>query len=244
MRIERINLPTVDSTNTWVAQNAARLEAPVVVTATEQSAGRGQRGNSWESEPGKNLTMTMLWRPSEFRARRQFAISECVALGCVDALRGFGIEARVKWPNDIYVGDRKIAGILIEHSVAGMNIEHTIIGLGLNVNQREFVSNAPNPVSMWQLLGGETDVEQVLDRVVDAIMTRLDRVADEEWSAAQHTEYHDRLWRIGALHGYALPDGTTFRGAIIGVDTDGLLTIVDPAAGPRRFAFKEVSFIL
>ena len=159
-------------------------------------------------------------------------------------MRGFGIEARVKWPNDIYVGDRKIAGILIEHSVAGMNIEHTIIGLGLNVNQREFVSNAPNPVSMWQLLGGETDVEQVLDRVVDAIMTRLDRVTDEEWSTTQHTEYHDRLWRIGALHGYALPDGTTFRGAIIGVDTDGFLTIVDPAAGPRRFAFKEVSFIL
>lgn len=244
MKINRISIDSVGSTNTWTAQNAREIEAPAVVTAREQSAGRGQRGNSWESEPGKNLTMTMLWRPADFKAREQFAISECVALGCVDALRSFGIEAMVKWPNDVYVGDRKIAGILIEHSVAGMNIEHSILGVGLNVNQQSFVSDAPNPVSMWQLLGRDVDVEQVLDRVVAAIMGRLERLGDGQWRADQHAEYHDRLWRRGERREYALPDGSRFMGTIIGVDPDGMLSIIDDTPSIRRFAFKEVSFVL
>lgn len=247
MRIERINLPTVDSTNTWVAQNAARLEAPVVVTATEQSAGRGQRGNSWESEPGKNLTMTMLWRPSEFRARRQFAISECVALGCVDALRGFGIEARVKWPNDIYVGDRKICGILIEHSVTSSSIDHSRIGAGININQTEFVSDAPNPVSLAQLTGKRYDISRVAAAVGASLENRLASTATADRRAALHNEFMRRLWRgDGQPHPFRRrSDGAVFAGVITGVDPGGLLSVLDTETGQTgRYAFKEIEFLL
>ena len=109
----------MDSTNSYVSHHAASLADMTMVIADAQTAGRGQRGNSWESEPGKNLTFTLLHRPKGVLPREQFAISEATALAVADFLEENGISAAVKWPNDIYVGDRKIAGILIEHSLTG-----------------------------------------------------------------------------------------------------------------------------
>ncbi|MDE6668417.1 MAG: biotin--[acetyl-CoA-carboxylase] ligase [Muribaculaceae bacterium] len=146
-----ISLDEVSSTNTWLAQHAAELPHLTMVTAARQIAGRGQRGNSWESEPGANLTFSLLIRPEDMPARSQFSISEATALAVTDLLATYGLTATVKWPNDIYVGDRKICGILIEHAVMGTSIMHSIIGVGLNVNQTRFISDAPNPVSLLQL---------------------------------------------------------------------------------------------
>lgn len=146
-----IALEEVSSTNTWLAQHADELLHLTMVTAERQTAGRGQRGNSWESEPGANLTFSLLIRPEGVPARSQFSISEATALAVTDLLAIYGVKATVKWPNDIYVGDRKICGILIEHAVMGTSIMHSIIGAGLNVNQTRFVSDAPNPVSLLQL---------------------------------------------------------------------------------------------
>ena len=117
-----LNLEETLSTNSYASARAAELEDWTVVSARRQTAGRGQRGNGWEAEEGKNLTFSVFFRPENFRARDQFALSEAVALAVVETLAGEGIEARVKWPNDIYVGDRKICGILIEHAVMGMNV--------------------------------------------------------------------------------------------------------------------------
>ncbi len=164
-------LEEVDSTNSYVAVHAAELEDMTMVIADSQTAGRGQRGNSWESEQGKNLTFTLLYKPQGIAPREQFAISEAAALAVADFLVESGMEAKVKWPNDIYAGDRKISGILIEHALMGQTIQHTRIGIGLNVNQREFRSDAPNPVSMVQLLGSESDIS----RVAVGVGTHLDR---------------------------------------------------------------------
>lgn len=158
-------LESVDSTNNYAKANAASLPSPTMVVAREQTAGRGQRGNSWESEPGANLTFSVFVRLPEFPARRQFAVSEAVALAVADTLGVFGVQAKVKWPNDIYVGDRKICGILIEHALMGAELMHTVIGVGINVNQKRFLSPAPNPVSMRQLLGKETPVVAVREEV-------------------------------------------------------------------------------
>ncbi len=154
-------------------------EAPhgLVVAAREQTAGRGQRGNTWESGPGLNLSFSIVLRPGDLHAVRQFCISEAVALAVAETveeeLRSNGVDdpVYVKWPNDIYVGDRKICGILIENTVTGTHIDKSVVGIGLNVNQREFHSDAPNPVSIIQLTARETPLQPLLDRLTARLLT-------------------------------------------------------------------------
>lgn len=154
-------------------------EAPhgLVVAAREQTAGRGQRGNTWECEPGSNLSFSIVLRPGDLHAARQFCISEAVALAVAETveeeLRRNGVDdpVYVKWPNDIYVGDRKICGILIENTITGTHIDKSIVGIGLNVNQREFHSDAPNPVSIIQLTARETPLQPLLDRLTSRLLT-------------------------------------------------------------------------
>lgn len=243
--MNRITLPRVQSTNTWLSEHAEGLPSMTVVTTPCQGAGRGQRGNSWESEDGKNLNFSMLWLPDEFPAVCQFAVSEAVALSVSDTLEGCGITARVKWPNDIYVGDRKISGILIEHSVTGRNITQTVIGVGLNVNQLRFLSDAPNPVSMAMLTGKEFSVDDVCETLAAHIERRLHSTADPASRPQLHAEYMEKLWRgDGRMYQFATPDGRRFSAAIAGVASDGMLTLMDDSGAMRTYAFKEVSFIL
>ena len=133
-----------------------------VVWADFQTAGRGQRGHEWHSRKGENLTFSVVLEPSFVPIAEQFAVSEVVALSLVDMLSEYGIAAKIKWTNDIYVGDRKLIGILIEHSLASATLRRTIVGVGINVNQTEFDPSLPNPVSMAQLLGKELSAEEVL----------------------------------------------------------------------------------
>lgn len=242
-----ISLPEVDSTNSYVARNAASLKAPVMICAHTQTGGRGQRGNSWESEPGANLTLSILLRPKDFPASRQFAISEAFSLAVCDALTELGVEARVKWPNDIYVGDRKICGILIEHAVIGMSLMHTIAGAGINLNQREFLSDAPNPVSVVQLTGRETPIAAFARRFAEIAEARLDHCfSGEEARQAIHSEYMRRLWRADGSY-YPFRDAATgldFRARIAGVAPNGMLTLAEPSGQTRTYAFKEVAFLL
>lgn len=240
--MEIIRLGSCGSTNSFLREHAAELPSLTLVTAREQTAGRGQRGNTWESQPGKNLTVSMLWKPEGFEACRQFAVSEAVSLAVADTLKEFGIEAKVKWPNDIYVGDRKICGILIEHSVAGRNIESTVAGIGLNVNQREFFSDAPNPVSMLQSSGREHDLEAVLASLYRRLEERLQEVDGE----GLHSEYMTRLWRGDAqFHPFRdTATGAAFRAMITSVDPDGMLHLLTDRFEERTYAFKEVSFTL
>ncbi len=163
-----IELESVRSTNDYVKENAGSLVSPSMVVARAQTAGRGQRGNSW-------------------------------------------VEAKVKWPNDIYVGDRKICGILIEHSLMGAELMHTIAGAGVNVNQKRFLGPAPNPVSMWQLLGRETQLAAVRDEMVRRLESAFSRIADEEGRQRVHKEFSGRLWR-GDGKAYPFGDRRGLRG--------------------------------
>ena len=128
------------------------MELPhaTVVSTYNQTAGRGQRGNSWESEPHKNLTFSVLLKPQHIIAREQFYISEIVSVAIVNTLRKYIIDQpiAIKWPNDIYVNDDKICGILIENTLSGYSISQSIAGIGININQQTFLSNAPNPISL------------------------------------------------------------------------------------------------
>ena len=237
-------LDSVPSTNTWAKEHAAQLAHGDIVITRDQTAGRGQRGNSWEAAPGMNLT-----------PRRQWAISQAVALGISEALDhilretgpapGGSLEhVAIKWPNDIYVGDRKICGILIENSLESPEIiGHSIAGIGINVNQPEFVSDAPNPISLRQLTGVDFVLDDVLDQCVGRVMHWFD-IAESGNARLLDGKYDTRLWRRSGVHEYALPDGTRFRARIMGVESDGRLKLIDTDDTIRQFYFKETAFVL
>ncbi len=239
-----IHLEEVDSTNSYIMREASKLEAPVMVIAHTQTAGQGQRGNSWESEPGKNLTFSIFYRPVELPPMAQFAMSEAVALGVVDFLGNHGIEAKVKWPNDIYVGDKKICGILIRHSIMGASVSYSVIGVGINVNQKEFVSDAPNPVSMWQISGVEYDLRVLEKEIANIMGNRLEAIRNPEDRVSLHGEFMGKLWRgDGKL--YPFTDATTgecFMAKIESIASHGPMSLRLEDGSVRTYAFKEVSF--
>ena len=134
-----------------------------IVWAERQTAGRGQRGHKWSSAEGLNLTFSLVLEPRFLPAGEQFLLNEAVALALTDTFAQFGIAARIKWTNDIYAGDKKLVGILIEHSYSGQTLARTIVGIGINVNQTEFDPALPNPVSMAMVAGRTFDRGEVLE---------------------------------------------------------------------------------
>lgn len=235
------------STNNEVLNYGPATEKGIILATHTQTRGRGQKGNSWESEPGKNLSFSAMWKPIEFPARKQFSISEAVALSVVDLLKDLGIEAKVKWPNDIYVGEKKICGILIEHSVMGMNLNRTIAGVGININQKEFKSDAPNPVSAYQLAGKEYDIAWLLNRYENYLSGNLEEIQSEEGKEWMHNRFMDNLWR-GDGEAYPFRDvktGVRYMGRIEDISPIGFLYVRNIETGEgKEYAFKEVEFLL
>lgn len=229
----RIDLVETASTN-----SAMDADAPhgTVVSAYSQTAGRGQRGNSWESAPGLNATFSIMLRPRNMRPDEQFAVSEAVALGVADVVERYvGPDSvAVKWPNDVYVGNLKICGILIENSIVGQELASCVAGIGLNVNQERFVSDAPNPVSLFQLTGRRYDVGAIVDEVSEAILNRFSRCRE------LHNEYLGRLWRRSGLYLWEEPGGEPFEASIADVAMTGHLTLRLADGTLRRYSFKEV----
>lgn len=243
---EYIYLDAVDSTNTYLSSIASLCGHGTVVVAREQFAGRGQRGNTWESEPGRNLTFSILLRPETIDARRQFAVSEIVSVAIVNVLRQFIKDRRVsiKWPNDIYVDDFKISGILIENSLMGNHIDHSIAGIGLNVNQIEFYSDAPNPISLATVIGQEVELEQLLEKVCREILNQMDNAVGEEELAVLHKKYIEMLWRNDRYYNYRdCVTGEVFEASIVDVAHSGLLTLQCIDGSRRVYAFKEVAAV-
>lgn len=243
MRI--IELEEVDSTNSYVERNARTLSHGDTVTAHTQSAGRGQRGNSWESAPSANITFTMLLKP-DIEASKQFFISEAFSLCVCRVLKDIcGVDCKVKWPNDIYVGDSKICGILISHSLQGRKINHTVAGAGININQEEFVSDAPNPISVRQITGRRFDLMRILTPLASDIEESVAKLGDEAYRSSLHESYMARLWR-GDGKEYLFRDcatGEEFRASIHSVEPSGHLVLSDADGTLRRFAFKEVAWL-
>ena len=231
------HIDETDSTNRWLrnctgGQSSCAIHE--VVWADYQTAGRGQGTNTWESERGKNLTFSILLHPVDLPANRQFLLSMQVSLAICEALGEHIGDLSIKWPNDIYWRNAKIAGILIENSLQGSVIRDSIVGVGLNVNQRQFMSDAPNPISLWQICEHETDREQLLKDILAA----LDRLLGQE----VREQYLAMLYRRKGFHPYVDKNGA-FMAELEDVEDDGHLLLCDDSGGHRRYAFKEVMFI-
>ena len=238
-----IQLQEVDSTNNYLRalQQKEEQEEGTVVAAYEQSAGRGQRGNTWEAEAGKNLTFSMIFHPQELIASDQFIISQLVSTAIKEVLDHYIPDVSIKWPNDIYYQDKKIGGILIENDLSGYEVFQTIIGIGINVNQDLFLSNAPNPVSMFQITGKEYDLEKLLNEFASQIyINYLDMLDGAEHEIKE--VYKNSLYRSKGMHAYEDENGT-FLAEIVKTESTGHLVLRDSEGIIRRYAFKEVRFV-
>jgi BirA family transcriptional regulator, biotin operon repressor / biotin---[acetyl-CoA-carboxylase] ligase len=239
-----VRLQKTDSTNNYangqLSQN--ELTEGTVFLTYEQSAGRGQMKNFWESEPGKNLTFSIVVFPDFLEVRRQFMISKVVTLGIYRALSKYVDKLRIKWPNDIYVGNKKLGGILIENSIMYSLIKSSVIGIGINVNQTVFHSNAPNPVSLKILTNQLFDCDLVLSEILSGIDYYYSLLQKGE-EAPINMEFISAMYRLNEKHWFRT-EQEVFEGEIIGVNEVGQLLVSNQQGKTFAFHFKEVEFLL
>ena len=241
-----IRLRETVSTNNYlkdliVSQRDALSEG-TVVTADFQNKGRGQVGNFWESEDGKNLLVSIYFSPSHIEPANQFVLSELVSLALVDFLQEEVSDISIKWPNDIYWKNQKLAGILIENELLGNRIIHSVIGIGLNVNQEKFLGSAPNPVSLALITGKQYEREELLHRLIERVYTFYMRVLRDEMPNIDE-DYHAHLFRKEGFHLFQQQD-EPFSARIVNVQTNGQLVLQTPNGQLLKCSFKEVRFVL
>lgn len=238
----------VISTNLVLAQKIADeavCNEWLVVCAEYQTKGRGQASNCWESERAKNLLFSILLKPGNILALEQFLISQMVALSLKDVLESF-LQRKVciKWPNDIYVDDNKIAGILIENTLQGSCINTSIVGIGLNVNQTVFKSDAPNPVSMKQLTNKDFDKRLILDAVLQRLTFYYDNLTMQKRKTIV-AQYKESLYRNSGFFPFETNENERFFAKIHDVLPSGELVLIRQKDSlPMTFAFKEVRFCI
>jgi BirA family biotin operon repressor/biotin-[acetyl-CoA-carboxylase] ligase len=238
--IERID--ELDSTNNYAASLLLTKRPPegTVIVANSQVGGRGQASNKWESEPDRNLTLSIVLFPDFMEITKQFEISKAISLGVVDLLKDLVNDVSIKWPNDIYIGKKKVAGILMEYSIRKSKISSCIVGIGLNINQLKFISNAPNPVSLSQVTGVTYDLDDCLSVLLRKLDSRYHQLSELKLQEIDN-DYEQILYQRGIWSSYSAK-GSDFEGKILGVDEDGLLMIEARNQTVLKFDYKEVSF--
>ncbi len=239
-----IELETVDSTNTYAKELLAK-EKPVegtVVFAHEQHSGRGQMGNTWKTEAGKNLTVSFILYPDFLDADKQFYLNMAISLAVKDFCESvLPDEIKIKWPNDIYWHDKKLGGILIENTISGNRISSSVIGIGINVNQEEFDATLPNPVSLLQI----SNFEFKLSNLIEGLSVFIEKYYLQ--LRQLHFNFLDKgytvaLYRYQQTHEFKKGE-QILRGEINGVAKDGKL-IFHSGGKEMRFAFKEIEFVI
>ena len=237
-----IRIRQTTSTNWQLLQlsNEEELTEGTVVVTDHQTQGRGQAGNYWESEPGANLTFSILLYPSLVNASRQFILSKAVSLAVYDFVSQHIPNVSVKWPNDVYAGEKKIAGILIENFITGEYMAKTIAGIGLNINQKHFLSDAPNPVSFRQLTGKIYPLDECLQTLHEHIATRYRMITEN--TEKINSDYLQHLYRFGKLCRYSAND-IFFEATITGLNDYGMLEMTTVNGEYKSYGFKEVEFI-
>ncbi len=206
-----------------------------------QSAGKGQMGNKWESEKGKNLLFSIILYPTTILPTEQFLLSMIISLGICDFLKKEIPGCRIKWPNDIYIGDDKIAGILIENTITGNSITGSIAGIGLNVNQLKFLSGATNPVSMSMITGQVYDLDDCLRRLINDLDRRYKQLLSGDCTNIAN-EYISSLYSYNEWSKFR-DSGGIFTGRIIAVTGSGCLMVENDHYETLEYQFKEVEFI-
>lgn len=247
--MEIIKLSDISSTNDYLL--GLDTEEEVCVRTDYQSAGKGMGTNTWESEAGKNLLFSILVHPVWLSVTEQYLLSMAEALAIHDALTEFleltmGVETikklTIKWPNDIYWEDKKLSGTRIDGNIKGGVLQDFVIGTGINVNQQRFFSDAPNPVSLYQITGKEYDNDEILNKILEHFAKYQDALKQGDKEQVVR-EYHERLYRRTGIHRYEDGNGT-FDAEIVKVNTNGIMTLGRTDGTLSDYEFKEVRFVI
>lgn len=239
-----VRLDATESTNMYLKRlmKEETLEEGSMVVADFQTGGRGQVGNSWFSSQGKNLLFSLLIYPKDVPANAQFIISRIAALAVKNTLDQFTDDIRIKWPNDIYWKEQKIAGILIENDIENKNITNSVIGVGININQQLFTPDLPNPVSLRQITGTIHDRDYILE-IFQREFFLLYRDFERGDIKTIEDEYMLDLYRVNGYYTYEDKSGR-FMASIEGVLPSGHLVLKTmDTEEERKYAFKEVAFV-
>ena len=242
-----IRLHSVGSTNDYMIEqigNGNINHEGTVVIAVEQTSGKGIDKNAWESEPGKNLTFSVFFKPDFLRADQQFLLNKSISLGVYDFIKSRVIHQKVtiKWPNDIYVGDKKIAGILINNTIGGNELLYSVAGIGVNINQLKFPGYVRNPVSMVHAIRKELDLELVLHELLYWLENRYDQLVSREFVRISDN-YLESLYRLNELHYYRLKN-KELSAQITGISDFGHLQLLTIDNQSLECDFKEIEFII
>lgn len=232
----------LDSTNAYLQRMQAEADIHGwVVSADEQTAGKGMGSNGWESESGKNLTFSMALDMGFLPAERQFLLSETVALGIVEVLNKMlpPEKLSIKWPNDIYYENQKLAGILINSTIKANMMDISIVGIGLNVNQMRFQDWPTHPISMEMITGKDHDLKPLLEQIVESIYKKVETLKSEP--NAIEEAYLRRLYRYRTWADYEVA-GEILRLFMTGIDAFGRLMLIDEADKTYCFDIKEIKF--
>ncbi len=239
-----VKLSKVDSTNNYLKNllsNYAPLAEGTVIMADHQFAGRGQQGNTWQSTKGKNLTISIYLTPTFLPVSGQFHLSKAISLAIIDYLTPLlGEDCKIKWPNDIYVENNKLGGLLIENTIAGGKLKSSIIGIGLNVNQTKF-DDLNHANSIKNILGKELDLQILLKELCGRIEKRYLQLKDDK-TEILHIDYLGKLFRMNEMADFIVR-GDQVSGKIVNVSIDGAL-LVDVNGEIKSFNFKEIAFVL
>lgn len=244
---DQLYLSETDSTNNQMSrllEKGCVLPDGFVVITDYQKAGRGQVGNSWYSERGVNLLFTVLFQPKDLSIANQFYLSEVASVAIADALSSLlsTDEIRIKWPNDLYFRDKKIAGILVENIVMSGVIEQTMIGVGLNVNQENFPDWIPNPISMKQVSNHDFEREVVLNEILSSLKKERKLVYEKDFSRIK-SRYIKRLYRYNTFSKFIDSNGIT-EARIVDVESSGKLVIKSTEGNTSKYYFKEISYCI
>ncbi len=239
-----IKLQTVDSTNKYAIELIPRID-PIegaVVWAMEQEAGRGRNNNKWESEGGKNLTFSIILYPDFLNVDQQFYISKAVSLGILDFIKIYAGNASIKWPNDIYVDNKKISGVLIENTIKGNKIENCVVGIGLNVNQTVFKGNVPNPVSLKLILKNDIDLNESLEKICGSVEARYLQLQKGNLAKIDN-DYLENLYRINEFHSF-ISNSKSFIAKIVNVLPSGNIVLEHKDGETYEYNMNELEFVI
>lgn len=240
-----LKLDAIDSTNSYLRQLSKNEACKnwTVVSAEHQTEGRGQKGATWESERSKNLMGSALIKLDGFYAKDHLALNWAVSLGIFKALEGYDIpKLRIKWPNDIMSGGRKLGGILIENNLVSDQINQCIVGFGINVNQDGFSKELPLAVSMLQITGNKNDKDKLLDNVIKSMQIEFEQIHTGKYHLLKQS-YESQLYRKDRPAMFKEPEGKPFLGMIRGVTDRGLLILEKENHKQYHYDFKEIIYL-
>ena len=239
--LERPGLPSTNGYALTLLSKNKPVEGTVVCTP-HQYAGKGLRGNSWESEAGKNITLSIVLYPTFLPADRQALLNQCIALSVFDVVeKYFPGCTKIKWPNDIYIRDKKVAGILIQNALSGAVIRSSVAGIGINVNQQVFPSSLPNPTSFQLETGSHADIGRLRCQLCQCVERRYLQLKSGNL-VPLHQAYLDHLYLYRTEALFQKTDGEVFRGSITGVDQAGRL-VIDSEGKTTAFGLKQIRFL-